>query len=591
MCGISGVVMRGGARPTPAELDVLGSAIAHRGPDGHGHYIEGSVGFRHDRLAIIDLSTGDQPLYDDGARALVANGEIYDYREIKAAMPEARWRTQSDCEPLLALYARDGLAFLDRVRGMYALALHDPLRDRVVLARDPFGIKQLYYALEPEGFVFASEPQAIVARRRSAAGRNAQAFRPAAAYELLQLQFTTGRATIFAGIERLLPGEILVVEDGAIVERRQIPPVLPARVRQLSETRASAEIDHVVIDTVAMHERSDVPYGLFLSSGIDSSAILTAMARLDAEPVRTYTAAFPETGVHDERETAAAMARAAGARHVELPITAETFFARLPEIAACLDDPVADYAVVPNFLLAERAARDVKVVLTGVGGDEIFAGYSRYRRQALPRWLGGRPRRRKGPVDGLDLLDPPLSGWRDGIAAAEAEAAARPYNGLQRAQALDFADWLPHSVLIALDRCLMRFGLEGRTPLLDRAVADFGFALPNRLKLRRGQGKYLLRRWLADHNPASRPFGKKLGFSVPVGEWIARDGKRLGELVAREPGVASYCRPETVCRVFESPDKAHRLLAWRLLFFALWHRRHIRGLTPEGGTLGSLEGR
>ena len=589
MCGIAGLVMRDGAEPTTAALDVLGSAIAHRGPDGHGHYVRGSVGFRHDRLAIIDLSTGDQPLYDDAGRALVVNGEIYDYREIKAAMPEARWRTQSDCEPLLALYDHHGLAFLDRVRGMYALALHDPGRNRVVMARDPFGIKQLYYATEPEGFVFASEPQAIVAHRRAADGQNAQAFRPAAAYELLQLQFTTGRATIFEGIERLLPGEILVVENGAIVERRQMPPVLPALVRRVPEVRALAEIDRVVLDTVAMHERSDVPYGLFLSSGIDSSAILTAMARLDAEPVRTYTAAFPETGVHDERETAAAMARAAGARHVEVEITAETFFARLPEIAAALDDPVADYAIVPNFLLAERAAQDVKVVLTGVGSDEIFAGYSRYRRQALPRWLGGRPRRRTGPADGLDLLDPPLAGWRDGIAAAEALAAARSYNGLQRAQALDFADWLPQSVLVALDRCLMHFGLEGRTPLLDRAVADFGFALPNRLKLRRGQGKYLLRRWLAEHNAASRPFGRKLGFTVPVGEWIARDGKRLGELVSREPGVASFCRPETVRRVFDSPDKAHRLLAWRLLFFALWHRRHVRGIAPEGGTTGCLD--
>ncbi len=581
--------MRGGAGVPPGRLDVMGRALAHRGPDGQHDYVAGSVGFRHARLAIIDLETGDQPLHDDAGRALVVNGEIYNYVELRAALPGVAWRTQGDCEPLLALYERHGLDFLAGVRGMFALALHDPGRGRVVLARDPFGIKPLYYAVEPDGVVFASEPQAIVAARQAAAGANRQDIRPEAAYELLQLQFTTGRDTIFQGIARLLPGEILVVEDGAVVDRRHCPPVLPETLRRQAEPAALAALDRVVMDSVALHERSDVPYGLFLSSGIDSSAILTAMARRDAEPVRSYTAAFPETGVHDERETAAALARAAGARHTELPVTADTFFARLPEIAACLDDPVADYAVVPNFLLAERAAQDVKVVLCGIGGDEVFAGYSRYRRQALPRWLGGRPRRRKGPCDGLDLFNARLTGWRDGLAAAEAEAAAHAFNGLQRAQALDFADWLPHSVLTALDRCLMRFGIEGRTPLLDRAVADFGFALPNGLKLRGRQGKYLLRRWLADANPAARPFARKLGFTVPVGEWIARDGARLGALVARQPGVAELCRAETVRQVFASPDKAHRLLAWRLLFFALWHRRHVCGLAPDGGTLACLD--
>ena len=589
MCGISGIMMRNGAEVSTERLDVMGGALAHRGPDGHGYYIHGAIGFRHERLAIIDLETGDQPLFDDADHALVVNGEIYNYFELKAAMPEVGWRTESDCEPLLALYGRRGLDFLDDVRGMFALALHDPGRNRVVLARDPFGIKQLYYAVEPEGVVFASEPQAIVALRRAAGGRNTVPIRPQAAYELLQLQFTTGPATIFEGIARLLPGEILVIEGGAIVDRRQQPAVLPAVVRRQPRDRALAALDGVVVDTVTLHERSDVPYGLFLSSGIDSSVLLTAMARIDTEPVRSYTAAFPETGVHDERETAAALAAAAGARHTELPITADTFFARLPEICAALDDPVADYAVVPNFLLAERAARDVKVVLCGIGGDEVFAGYSRYRRQALPRWLGGRPRRGKGPCDGLDLFDPPLSGWRDGMAAAERETATQSYNGLQRAQALDFADWLPHSVLVALDRCLMHFGLEGRTPLLDRAVAGFGFALPNGLKLKHRQGKYLLRQWLADANPVAKPFARKLGFTVPVGEWIARDGATLGELVAREPGVAELCRPQAVRQVFASSNKTHRLLAWRLLFFALWHRRHVRGLQPEGGTIACLD--
>jgi asparagine synthase (glutamine-hydrolysing) len=585
MCGIAGLSMKGGRPVDPALLGTLGEALRHRGPDGSGDYIRDGVGFRHERLAIIDLATGDQPLYDDGDRALVVNGEIYNYRELKGAMPGVNWRTQSDCEPILALYARHGLDFLHEVRGMFALALHDPTMSRIVLARDPFGIKQLYYAEDSDGLVFASEPQAIVAVRRRS---GAVAIRPDTVFQSLQLQFTTGAETIFAGIHRVLPGEILVVEAGVIVERRHGPAVLPALVRPTAETEARRALDGVLDDTVEKHQRSDVPYGLFLSSGIDSSAILAMMARLNAEPVRTYTAAFPSTGVHDERETARAMADAAGARHTEVAITPEIFWARLPEICAALDDPVSDYAVVPMFLLAERAAQDVKVVLSGIGGDELFAGYRRYRRQMLPRWLGGRPRRPNGPCDGLDLFRTPVEGWRDGIADAETALRATHYNALQRAQAVDFVDWLPHGVLVALDRCLMRFGLEGRTPLLDRAVADFGFPLPNGLKLRRGQGKYLLRRWLADTSPAARPFAKKLGFTVPVGEWIAERAGILGPLVARSPGVADLCRPDIVEQVFASPSKTHRLLAWRLLFFALWHRRHVQGRSPDGDTLACL---
>lgn len=588
MCGIAGVSMKDGRSVDGAVLAAMGAAIRHRGPDGSGDHIRDGVGLRHERLAIIDLRTGDQPLYDDDGRALVVNGEIYNYLELKAAMPGMSWRTGSDCEPILALYARHGLDFPDELRGMFALALHDPARERVVLARDPFGIKQLYYAETPEALLFASEPQALLAAGVGGSGNAAPTLRPRAIYESLQLQFTTGAETIFAGIRRVLPGEVLVVEAGRVVERRHARSVLPAAVRRRPEAQARAAIGRVLDDTVTLHQRSDVPYGLFLSSGIDSSALLTAMARLNAEPVRTYTAAFPATGVHDERDAARALAAAAGARHTEVPITPEIFWARLPEICAALDDPVSDYAVVPLFLLAERAARDVKVVLSGIGGDELLAGYRRYRRQMLPRWLGGRARRPNGPCDGLDLFRQPMSGWRDGIAAAEAAMARTGYNALQRAQAVDFVDWLPHSVLVALDRCLMRFGLEGRTPLLDRAVAEFTFALPNRLKLRNGQGKYLLRRWLADNNPTARPFARKLGFTVPVGEWIAARGAELGPLVARSPGLAELCRPDTVTAVFADGGKAHKLLAWRLLFYALWHRHHVERQPLLGDTMACL---
>jgi asparagine synthase (glutamine-hydrolysing) len=586
VCGIAGFMMVSKDAVDLGKLRRLGQALAHRGPDGHGEYVRDSVAFRHERLAIIDLANGAQPLFDDAGAALVVNGEIYNYIELAATMPQERWRTGSDCEPLLALYRARGLDFLEDVRGMYALALHDPVHNRLILARDPFGIKPLYYAETSAGLVFASEAQALLE-----AGFLAATVRGRAVHELLQLQFTTGAETIFQGITRVLPGEMLVVEAGRIVERRVRAALPDGPTRSTAETQALQSLNHILIDSVRLHQRSDVPYGLFLSSGIDSASILKCMADLNAEPVRTYTAAFPQTGVHDEREPAGIMAKAAGAIHTEITVTAADFWARLPEICAALDDPVADFAVVPYFLLAERAARDVKVVLCGLGGDELLAGYSRYRRQRLPWWLGGRQRRRRGPCDGLDLLRQPLAGWRDGIAAAERWAAShKTYNRLQAAQAVDFVDWLPNGNLIELDRCLMHFGLEGRTPLLDPIVADFTFLLPDRLKLRHQQGKYLLRQWLAGAFPAAQPFARKRGFTVPVGEWIAGEAARLGPRVAADPGIAALCRPGIVETVFASTRKSEQLLAWRLLFYALWHRRHIRGLAPAGSVFDCLGG-
>jgi asparagine synthase (glutamine-hydrolysing) len=583
VCGIAGQMARPGSLVDRGAIEAIGRAIAHRGPDGCGSYFRDDVGFHHGRLAIIDLATGAQPLFDSGGRALIVNGEIYNYREIRSTIDPSQLKTQSDCEPLLHLYNTRDLAFLRDIRGMYALALHDPDRQRLILARDPFGIKQLYYVQTDRGLFFASEPQALIQSQLVPASVRADA-----AHELLQLQFTTRAETIFAGIYRLLPGELLVVEKGTIVGRQRIEALPAGPTRRLSERGALATLNDVLLDAVTIHQRSDVPYGLFLSSGIDSATILKCMSELNGEPVRTYTAAFPETGVHDERESARKMASAAGAVHCEIAVTASQFFTRLPEICAAVDDPVCDFAIVPYFLMAERAAVDVKVVLCGLGGDELLAGYGRYRRQMLPWWLGGRVRRRNGPCDGLPLLRHPNGGWRDGIAAAEADAARHGYNRLQQAQAIDFVDWLPHCNLIELDRCLMHWGLEGRTPLLEPGVATFSFLLPNRLKLRKGQGKYLLRRWLAEHFEAAQPFARKRGFTVPVGEWIASKAGHLGTLVARDAGIAELCFPEVVAQVFASPTKSHQLLAWRLLFYALWHRFHIRGLKPVGDVFDCL---
>jgi asparagine synthase (glutamine-hydrolysing) len=559
-------------------------ALAHRGPDGTGSHVRGDVGLVHARLAIIDLTSGDQPLFGPKECALVANGEIYNYVELRQqSLAGSPFRTHSDCETILFLYDRHGADAARHLRGMYAYALHDPEEETLTLARDPFGIKQLYYVETPDCFAFASEPQALIA-----AGLVTPELSRRPAVELLQLQFTTGAETIFRGIRRLLPGETLTVKAGRVINRRILPALPAGGPRPIGEADALRRLDDILMDSVNVHQRADVPYGLFLSSGIDSAAILTCMTRLNTNPVQAYTACFPKTGVHDEYDEAHKMAKAMGAHHVKVEIRAADFWRLLPKIVASVDDPTADYAIVPTYILAQEAAKDLKVILCGEGGDEIFAGYGRYRRQIRPWWLGGRKRRRNGPFSDNRILTADPAGWRDGVAAAEKACALPDRSKLQVAQAADCVDWLAHGLLVKLDRCLMAHGLEGRTPLLDPVVGDFGFCLPQDLKLARGKGKYLLRRWLETNVPDSPAFAKKKGFTVPVGDWIAEQGARLGPLVAADPAVAAIAHRDKVKAAFSGSGKHTHDAAWRLLFFALWHRRHIRGIAPDGDVFECL---
>ena len=581
MCGIAGIMTVAGKSPDTAALARMEKALAHRGPDGAGRRIMDNVALAQTRLAIIDLVTGDQPIVaPDGGSAIVANGEIYNYLELRPGLAGVSFRTASDCEPPLHLYLRDGPEFVYHLRGMYALAIHDPAKGRLVLARDPFGIKPLYYAETADGFAFASEAQALIA-----GGFAAPVLMPEARDEALQLQFTTGRRTPFAGISRVLPGEVLVIEAGRVVQRLRRPALPAGGPRAARADDALMHLDRLLNEAVELHQRADVAYGMFLSGGVDSSVLLAMMARLNPKPVIAFTAAFPGTRAHDERAHARAVAAAAGARHVEVEFGEDDFWRLLPRIMAAMDDFTADYAILPTWKLG-AAAREagLKVILSGEGGDEIFAGYGRYRRAMRPRFLFGRPMRATGALRGLDLLRDPAAGWRAGIAAAEGEAAQGGRTRLQAAQAVDCADWLPNDLLTKLDRCLMAHGVEGRVPFLDPLLAEFGFNLPDGLKVRHGLGKWLLRRWLETALPQAKPFAKKRGFTVPVGEWIARRGRTLGPLVARASGVAEACRPEAVERLFaavaDRVDARHTAAAWHVLAFALWHRRHVLGKLP-----------
>jgi asparagine synthase (glutamine-hydrolysing) len=570
MCGIAGVMTRDGSPPEEAMLRALQAALAHRGPDGHGTLRRDGVALVHLRLAIIDLATGDQPLFAPGGTALVANGEIYNDPDLRRTMAGAPLRTRSDCEPVVFLAEQHGAAFADHLRGMYAIAVHDPRTGRLLLARDPFGIKPLYYCSSDYLFAFASEPTALLAAGLAprAAGRRQMA-------ELLQLKFTTGAETIFPGIFRVLPGETLVIERGAIVERRR-RPALPAE-PPLRRAATPGQLESVLLDSVAAHLRSDVPYGLFLSGGIDSSALLALMRRATGSRIQALTVGWEGGGEADESREAERLARVAGADCERLAMTARDFWSLAPRIVAAIDDPTADAAVLPGWMLGRAAAAGgLKVTLCGEGADELLGGYSRYRKRRVPwRWVSRPPR--SGGVFG----DPPgLAGWRDGLARVEHDAAAGR-SPLQAAQAVDCAEWLPNDLLTKLDRTLMAHGVEGRTPFLDPKVADFAFRLPDRQKAGLRFGKVLLRAWLARAFPEAGAWARKQGFKPPVGAWMAERGAELGTLVPAHPALAGLLPAETMRAAFSNAARVPQP-AWSLLFTALWHGHHVLGLPCDG---------
>lgn len=578
MCGIAGIMMRNGRLLEPVVLDKLEAAIAHRGPDGSGRYINDAIGLIHTRLAIIDLNTGDQPFEEPQGAVLVANGEIYNDLEIRKQLADAPYKSRSDNESPLHLYRRYGLDFVEHLRGMYAIAIYDKKTRNLILTRDPFGIKPLYYVATNTHFAFASEAQALIAGELS----NDCIINTGKRAELLQLKFTTGEETIFSQVHRVLPGETIVIVDGTIVERRHRRALPGYNLPKTSYHDAVKRLDEVLTESVTLHVRSDVPYGLFLSGGIDSSVLATLMSRISSTPVITMTASFPDSQAADESKAARRIAESIGAQHHIVEMTRHDFWDSVPKLVESIDDPTTDAAVLPTFLLGGAAkSHNLKVVLSGEGADEIFGGYSRYRRT---NWLWRLLRKKsrtsgvfKSAAGNIHAFD----GWRNGLSAAEKKDAGNSWTHMQKLQALDCAQWLPNDLLVKLDRCLMIHGVEGRVPFLDPVVAEFAFSLPDNMKVRDNLGKWILRDWLAKNMPVAEPWAKKKGFNPPVGEWIDFHKDKIEPLIIAQPGIAEMSIDDIVHKVFAEPAKNSQA-AWSLLFYALWHSRYIVGVASDG---------
>lgn len=585
MCGIAGLQICGDENIRPDALACLQASLFHRGPDAQNHLVVEATGLVVTRLAIVDPLNGNQPLFSKAGSVLVANGEIYNAPELRATLSGYPFVTGSDCEVILPLYESHGLDFADHLRGMFAIAILDTTANRLVLARDPFGIKPLYYIEGEDCFAFASELSSLLD-----AGFAKRETDDMACAEFFQARYVCGTRTIIPHIRRLEPGETILVEGGRIRRSRHgktWPPYAdhdaPKPTRAFGWRPDTALLDtfeRVIFDSVAVHLRSDVPWRLLYSGGIDSTILMLAAREVGCAAPHAITVGYEGKSDTDESWRALELARGASVNCNRIAMTSKDFWTLAPRIVAAADDPIADPALLPLYMLGRETQRQgAKVAVCGEGADEIFAGYGRYRRATLPAFLRRRHGRR-GVFSKSDVPSDRFAGWNDALDRLEQVQEKAWSSRLQVLQAIDMLEWLPNCLLIKLDRALMANGVEGRTPFLDREVVAFARDLPDRFKANPWVGKRLLRDWLARTYPQSQPYARKRGFGVPVAQWMEERREELGTLVSAQPGIARQFDSVAVKHIFDRCSE-NAQPAWTLLFYALWHSHHILGLSSE----------
>lgn len=631
MCGITGGVWTDPRKAVePDVLQRMIAALRHRGPDDEGQYRAdyalqpgpaGGVALGHRRLSIIDVGGGHQPLAnEDGSVQLVFNGEVYNFRELRRRLESAGhvFRTSSDTETLVHLYEDEGPGFLAHVNGMFALALWDARRRELLLARDRLGEKPLVYRHEPGRLLFASELKSLtqvpdVERRID----------PQALDEYLTYQYVPHPRTIYQGFAKLPPGHLAIYRQGQLqVEPYWQPDFRVEQRRPVAD--AATELRRLMESSVALRLESDVPLGAFLSGGIDSTIVVGLMARLAGRRVRTFSIGFSQPE-YDETSYARLAARQFGTEHEEFQVRPDAVEI-LPRLVWHYDEPMGDSSALATWYLAQLTRQHVTVALSGDGGDELFAGYDRYRAvrlaglvdrlplarqlfgarcwQRLPastqqrslgrRWkrfaesLGQSPARRY--LEWISIFNAArreqlyTDDFRKSLPAAEPleflEAALARATGRDAVTAVSLADlvtYLPCDLMTKVDTATMAHGLECRAPFLDHRVVELAARLPIECKLHHGRGKWILRQAFADLLPDPIQRRAKMGFGVPLDHWFRA---RLGDFARevffdRQALVGNYFRPEAVRRLLDEHragrfDHGYRL--WALLVLELWHR-------------------
>jgi asparagine synthase (glutamine-hydrolysing) len=623
MCGICGQFNFGDGRPATREtLQAMTSSLAHRGPDDEGYYLEGPLALGFRRLSIIDLAGGHQPMSDrDGLVWVVFNGEIFNFPELKRELESNGhvFQTRSDTEVIVHGYKQWGEGVLNRLNGMFGLAIWDVVRQRLVVARDPFGIKLIYYRADDRSISFASEIRGVLA-----GAADPPEVDPVAVNLFLRYRFTPSPHTIIKGVRKLAPGTMLTVDrNGCRVSRwyRYRPEPLEAA---KSDRDVIDELRELYKKALQRHLLSDVPVGLLLSGGVDSGLLL-ALMNLNAQSWPTYTVGYGSTFADDELADAADTAQRFGATHTEIRLDRQTFERTLPQIVSCLEEPIASSSIVPMYFVCQRARHDVKVALTGQGPDELFGGYRRHLGvhygsawAGLPTWVrrplktaisalprnetlkrgtyaldvSDRMRRYQHVLSVLpgaeidDLFQPGLVEPHAGDAILDSWSDLVPLmdnaDELGGFQYLELRSTLPDELLMYSDKLSMAHSLEVRVPYLDRELVEYVERLPARFKVRHATQKWVHRQVAASFLAPEILRRKKRGFAVNVvDDWFGKAiGGRMEEIIAdQESLMYQFLRPACARSLLErhrSGEADNHKVLFSLVVLEEWLRLQER---------------
>jgi len=647
MCGICGVIHFDGKPATRQLLAAMNDTLRHRGPDGDGYLIDGSVGLAMRRLKIIDIAGSDQPLYnEDGSVALVFNGEIYNFRELRGRLESLghRFRSEGDGETIVHLYEEYGADALTHLRGMFALALWDGRRGRLLLARDRFGQKPLYYYKDRQVFVFASEIKAILAHSDVPRVSRFGADEGRALADYLSFGYLPAPETAFRDIRMLEPTTWLSVDRAGSVKSGRywdMPVLAPPDPAAKTAAYAGALREHLA-EAVKLRLVSDVPLGAFLSGGLDSSLIVALMRAGSNADVATFSIGFDGDDSFDETPYAEQVARHLGTQHTAFRVKADAL-ELLPELVWHHDQPFADSSAIPTYLVSKLTREHATVALTGDGGDELFAGYERFYAAALMRKLRYMPAPALRAAASLLRLLPEGTGYYNPVKRAGrfARAASLPLEqayfdwvrvfdaellaqimatdrstprgppvstgggGMQAASGLgltrymddrqnhalvrlveaNMRSYLPDDLLIKADRCSMQASLEARAPFLDHQLAEYAATIPFNLKLKGATTKYILKEAARGLLPDAIIERKKHGFGLPLGAWLRRDSAPVRDILlsqrARARGLLDMAVVERLIREHEGGRRDRNRQLWALLTLEEWHRQFVDGKTNE----------
>lgn len=620
MCGIVGVHGLDDKDLLAAMMD----SVAHRGPDDSGTHTDSGIALGHRRLSIIDLSTGKQPIYnEDGSVVTVYNGEIYNYLKLKKELEGKghEFRTSTDTEVIVHLYEEEGPGFVKKLRGMFALALWDADKKRLLLARDRIGIKPLYYHEAEDAFLFSSELKSLLEYEALAPRLDERS-----AHHYLSLQYVPGPMTALEGVRKLMPGQTLIRENGKSTVRNYWE--LKAKESKKPVDECMKEVDELLTECVKDRLMSDVPLGAYLSGGIDSTVMVEMMSKGATEPVKTFSVGFGYEDV-DEVDYARVAAEHYGTDHHEIIVKSQQAIEAIPDIIWHLDEPVGDPAAVPTYFLSKLASEKVKVVLTGEGGDEAFGGYRTYKlliagdtirnmlpsvvkEQIIPSMIKGlpgltRPKRYLKYVASAEhekvymgqghVLDEEdrqtiyTSRFRAEQGVVDPLDTIRPYfkakslpNFLSRLQYVDIKTWMPDDLLMKLDKMTMAHSIEGRVPFLDHKLLEYTMTLKPDLKLNLRGDKIILKKMMAKRLPPEILGRKKQGFRVPMHHWMMKELSDYASEVLSDSSVRrrGLLKPAQVKRLFGRPEslwRGHQI--WALMSLELWQRLYIDRQRPS----------